>query len=186
MKPLHQLEHWLLRPEARQNTGLYHVSDFRSLFPGMSPNAYRAVIHRAERRGLLERVCQGVYQFTGAPDASGRILFHAAALMRARHFNYISLETVLSDAGVISQVPMGWITLVSTGRTATVSCGRYGTIEFIHTERSMADIAGQLTYDHDCHLFRASVDLAVDDMRRFNRKATADLILPQEPTDEHL
>ncbi len=30
----------------------------------------------------------------------------AAAPLRARELNYISLETVLSDAGVISQVPM--------------------------------------------------------------------------------
>jgi len=33
-------------------------------------------------------------------------------------------------------------------------------IEFIHTERSPSDLAGQLTFDVDRHLWRASVPLA--------------------------
>ena len=39
----------------------------------------------------------------------GLVLFHAAARLRAGGFNYISQETALSDAGVISQVPINWI-----------------------------------------------------------------------------
>ena len=31
-------------------------------------------------------------------------------------FNYISLETALSDEGVISQIPINRITIMSTGR----------------------------------------------------------------------
>jgi hypothetical protein len=120
-------------------------------------------------------VCQGVYQYAGAPDNSGLILFRAAALVRARHFNYISLETVLSEAGVISQVPIAWITLVSTGRSTTLNCGRFGTIEFVHTERAMSQVIGELSYDPDRHLYRASPELALADMHRFNR-STIDMI----------
>lgn len=177
MQPLQRLEQWL-RNQAREsgdNARLYTAVTFRPLLPDLSAGAYRAVIRRAEQRGLLERVCQGVYQYTGNPDQSGLILFHAAALLRAQHFSYISLETALSDAGVISQVPMAWITLVSTGRTATLNCGRFGTIEFVHTERPMAQIEDELTYDSRCHLFRASTALAMADMRRFNRP-TLDLV----------
>jgi len=54
---------------------------------------------------------------------AGLVLFHTGARLRASGFNYISLETILSDAGVISQIPMNWITLMSSGRTTTVSCG---------------------------------------------------------------
>ncbi len=146
------------------------------MYRGLTP-----MFHRAEKRGLLERVCQGIYQYAGAPDNSGLILFHAAALLRARHFNYISLETALSDAGLISQMPIAWMTIISTGRSAEVSCGRFGTIEFIHTERAMSQIADHLTYDSDRHLFRASPELALADMRRFNR-STIDLV--QEPEDD--
>jgi predicted transcriptional regulator of viral defense system len=182
MQPIQQLERWLL---ASQSTGsgsgcLYSIATFRALFPELSQGAYRAVIHRAEKRGLLERVCQGIYQYAGAPDNSGLILFHAAALLRARHFNYISLETVLSEAGLISQIPIAWVTVVSTGRSAEISCGRYGAIEFVHTERPMSNVIDALNYDSSRHLFRASPHLALADMRRFNR-STIDLV--QETDD---
>jgi len=176
MQPIQRLEQWLLTSHSTRTGCVYSTASFRSLFPDLSPGAYRTLLHRAEKRGVLERVCQGVYQYAGAPDNSGLILFHAAALLRARHFNYIGLETVLSEAGLISQIPMAWITLVSTGRSATVNCGRFGTIEFVHTERAMSQIIGELSYDSARHLYRASPELALADMRRFNR-STIDMIL---------
>jgi hypothetical protein len=172
MQPIQHIEQWLRNSQSSGHGHLYTAASFRSLFPGLNPGAYRALIHRAERRGLLERVCQGVYQYSGSPGETGLILFHAAALLRARHFNYISLETALSDAGLISQVPMAWITIVSTGRSAQIDCGRFGRIEFLHTKRSMSGIVGELTYDSDCHLFRASPKLALEDIRRFKRPTT--------------
>lgn len=180
MQPIQRLEQWLLASHTTGAGVLYTTASFRSLFPDLSQGAYRAIIHRAEKRGLLERVCQGIYQYAGAPDNSGRILFHAAALLRARNFNYISLETALSEVGLISQVPLAWITVVSSGRSTQVSCGRFGTIEFVHTERPMSRVIDELSYDADCHLFRASPALALADMRRFNR-TTIDLL--QEPDD---
>lgn len=180
MQPIQGLEQWLLASHSNGAGCLYTAASFRSLFPDLSQGAYRAVIHRAEKRGLLERVCQGIYQYAGAPDNSGLILFHAAALLRARHFNYISLETVLSEAGLISQIPMAWITVVSGGRSAQIGCGRFGTIEFVHTKRPMSRVIDDLSYDAACHLFRASPGLALADMQRFNRP-TIDLV--QESDD---
>ncbi|MFC3852777.1 type IV toxin-antitoxin system AbiEi family antitoxin [Salinispirillum marinum] len=178
MQPIKRLEQWLLTSHINSSGRLYSTAAFRSLFPELTQGAYRALIHRAEKRGLLERVCQGIYQYVGAPDTSGLILFHAAALLRARHFNYISLETVLSEGGLLSQIPMAWITVVSTGRSAEISCGRFGTIEFVHTERTMSLVIDELSYDPRCHLYRASQSLALADMRRFNR-STMNLV--QEP-----
>src|SRR5699024_9194228 len=146
MQPLRQLENWLRQEQVENHGNLYQAGDFRSLYPGSSDGAYRALIHRAERRGLLERVCQGIYQYVGAPDTSGRILFHAAALLRVRHFNYISLQSALREAGVVSQLPMGWLSLVSTGRSASVDCGRFGTIYFLLSARPMSPVREQLTY----------------------------------------
>lgn len=180
MQPIQRLERWLLAAHSTGVGCLYSTATFRSLFPDLSQGAYRAVIHRAEKRGLLERVCQGIYQYAGAPDKSGLILFHAAALLRARHFNYISLETILSEAGLISQIPIAWVTVVSTGRSAEISCGRFGTIEFVHTERPMSRVIDELSYDSSRHLFRASQKLALADMRRFNRPT---INLVREPDD---
>ena len=79
---------------------------------------------------------------------AGLVLYHAAAHLRAREFNYLSLESVLSDAGVISQISMNWITLMSSGRN--------------------------YTYDPRVRLWRASVLQALKDMR-LTRRST-DLI----------
>ena len=111
------------------------------------------------------------------------MLFHAAARLRAGEFNYISLETALSDAGVISQAPMNWITIMSSGRKNTIRCGEWGTIEFVHTSRKPAKLRDNLTYDERCRMWRASVSLAMRDMRLtrrsldlVNRETANDLI----------
>jgi len=104
------------------------------------------------------------------PDyPTGYLLFHAAARLRAGEFNYISLETVLSDVGVISQVPMNWISIMSSGRSHVVDCGDYGHIEFVHTSQRPDDVSRELTYDPDRRLWRASVRQALRDMKATRR-----------------
>lgn len=95
----------------------------------------------------------------------GLLLYHAAALLRADKFNYISLETALSDAGVISQIPLNWISMMSSGRSSTISCGEFGNIEYVHTQQKPTFLSPQLTYDHRCGLWRANVHQAIKDMK---------------------
>jgi hypothetical protein len=79
------------------------------------------------------------------------------------------LETVLSDAGVISQVPINWISIMTSGRSHVVDCGDYGHIEFVHTSQRPDDVSAELTYDPDRHLWRASVRQALRDMKATRR-----------------
>ena len=148
---------------------LFSLNDLRSVVSGQSREAFTAMVSRARREGLLERVCRGIYLYPPAYVSDGLILFHTARKLRADHFNYISLETALSDAGVVSQLLQGWITIMSSGRSNRVDCGRHGTIEFIHTKKRPNDLAERLSYDARCHLWRASVGLAIDDMRDARR-----------------
>lgn len=149
---------------------LFASRDFAPAFPELSNSALNALLSRAARSGLLERVTKGIYIYGRTDYGRGFELFHAAARLRADSLNYISLETALSDAGVISQVPLGWITLMSSGRSHTVDCGRFGTIEFVHTERAAGDVEGRVSYDHRCRLWRADVTPAISDMRRTRRQ----------------
>ncbi len=87
-------------------------------------------------------MCRGLYAFNSTSNSNGLLLFHAAAYIKSGEFNYISLETALSDAGIISQVPISHITIMSSGRSNKISCGNFGTIEFIHTSRKPKEIIG--------------------------------------------
>ena len=148
---------------------LYTPDDLRSLSGNLSAGAYRSVLKRAEGAGILKRVCRGLYLYSKSQHHKGDLLFHAAARLRADCFNYISLETALSDAGIISQIPLQWITIMSSGRSSTIRCGQYGTIEFVHTKKAAGDFADALVYDGRCRLWRATPALALRDMRRAGR-----------------
>ena len=137
MQPSKKLEMWLRQHTSKDNY-LIRFRDLRALFPELTDGAYKTLLSRATKTGILTRVARGVYMREGL-NFSGLTLFHIAAFMRASCFNYISLETALSDTGVISQIPFSWITIMSSGRSNKIDCGKYGTIEFVHTSKNPDD-----------------------------------------------
>ncbi len=168
MQPMKYISQWLTE-NANNKRYLFALSDLRALCCDLSDAAFKTLLSRSVRSGLLVRVCRGVYLYKNVAPPDGLLLFHTAALLRADAFNYISLETALSDVGVISQVPMNWITVMSSGRSNTISCGNFGTIEFVHTKQNPVNIMSQLNYDHSCGLWRANVALALKDMKATRR-----------------
>lgn len=168
MQPIKQLTRTLAELASVEHY-LFTLTDLRALLPALSETAFKTLLSRAVSGGHLARVCRGLYLYERVDYPRGLLLFHAAARLRADTFNYISLETALSDAGVISQIPINWITLMSAGRSNIIRCGAWGTIEFVHTRKRPDEVAGQLSYDRRCHLWRASVTLALQDMRATRR-----------------
>jgi predicted transcriptional regulator of viral defense system len=176
MQPLKKIAA-LLGSLADQEHYLFTASD---LLGGMGDvKQLPVVLSRAVKAGLLRRVCRGVYLYPPAAKTLEHVLFHTAARLRPDELNYISLETALSDAGLISQVPMNWITLMSSGRSHVVDCGEFGHMEFVHTIQTPEDLAGELTHDTDRHLWRASVNQALRDMKATLR--SMDLVTVGEP-----
>jgi predicted transcriptional regulator of viral defense system len=166
MQPLQQLSRSLRQLADREHC-VFAASDLAAAVPKCGHLA--GLLSRATKTGLLERVCRGIYLYSVPDYPRGHLLFHAAARLRAGEFNYISLETVLSDAGVISQVPMNWISIMTSGRSHVVNCGAYGHIEFVHTAKRPATVSEELAYDPDRRLWRASVRQAVRDMKATRR-----------------
>jgi len=164
------LSRWLSQ-NANDQHYLFALRDLRPLFPDLSESAFKTLLSRAGDSGLLHRVCRGVYLYKEAYGQDGLLLFHIASLLRADMFNYISLETVLSDAGIISQIPINLVTLMSSGRSNFISCGKFGSIEFIHTQQKPLELMSQLTYDNSCGLWKASVYLALRDMKMTRRNS---------------
>jgi predicted transcriptional regulator of viral defense system len=166
MQPVRQLAQRLRHLADREHC-VFAASDLRAAVPECGHVA--GLLSRAVKTGLLHRVCRGIYLYPVPDYTPGHLLFHTAARLRAGEFNYISLETVLSDAGIISQVPMNWISLMTSGRSHVVDCGDYGHIEFVHTAQRPNDVSSELTYDADRRLWRASVRQALRDMKATRR-----------------
>lgn len=168
MQPMKFLRNWL-----EQNAGAEHYlfssHDLRPLFFNMSDSNFKTLLSRSVHAGLLLRVCRGLYAYRKEIPVDGLFLFHVAAYLRSNNFNYISLETSLSDVGIISQVPINSITIMSSGRSNTVSCGEFGFIEFVHTTQKPADIVDLLSYDSQRGLWRANISLALRDMKVTHR-----------------
>ena len=148
---------------------LFTVSDFYSIFPTLQKNAFKTLLSRAQAEGIIKRICRGIYIYDSVDYPRGLVLFHAASRLRAEHVNYISLETALSDEGIISQIPINRITLMSSGRSSIINCGNLGSIEFIHTKKKPDSIAGRLVYDFSCRLWRANIELALEDIKDVGR-----------------
>lgn len=148
---------------------LFTLQDLRALLPSLSKSAFKTLLSRGVKEGYLIRVCRSLYLYKRIIPTNGLILFHTAARLRANDFNYISLETVLSDSGIISQQPINWITIMSSGRSNKITCDHFGTIEFIHTNQKPSEICDELYYDNRCKLWRASIKQAVRDIRATKR-----------------
>lgn len=168
MQPIEQLKETLAALPNNPAGNFFTLSDLRAVLPELSTGAFKTLLSRAAKKKLLKRVCRGVYA-DNRNKATGLELYHIAARLRAHAFNYISLETALSDAGVISQIPLQWITLMSSGRSQIIDCGNIGHIEFIHTKKTPEQVAKQLHYDSRAHLWRANVALALEDMKHTQR-----------------
>jgi hypothetical protein len=107
--------------------------------------------------------------------------------LRPREISYVSLETKLSEAGVISQITTV-LTCMTTGSPGWFETP-WGAIEFTHTDRSIrigTDVIAQ-----DDGTFEATLRTAVRDLRRVGRnldliddETLAEVIIEEEDRHE--
>lgn len=169
-----------LQEIASEQRYLFTPSDLAGLMPEKTDPALKSLLSRLVSRGELARVCRGLYRPVWIDISHGWILHHAAARLRAGTFTYLSLESVLSEAGVISQIPMQTLTLMTRGRGGEIRCGRLGRIAFTHTAQTPEQVMNHLSYDPDRRLWIADTELALRDLRQTRRN----LDLIQELPDE--
>lgn len=158
-----------LRAISDEQRYLFTLSDLASLLPGMGHSAFKSLLSRLVSRGELVRVCRGLYRPAWMDPPHGVLLYHAAARLRAGTFTYLSLESVLSEAGIISQIPMQSITLMTRGRKGDFDCGTMGHISFTHTAQTPVQVMGKLSYHPERRLWVANVEQALRDIRQTGR-----------------
>lgn len=133
-----------------------------------SDNTLRHGLARHVHSGALMRLAKGVY---ANPDARSRpigyVLEDMIKHLRPDEFSYVSLESRLSEFGVISQVPAR-LTVITTGRSQLFQTPM-GTIEFTHTTRSVEILHPRTKYSLERRTFLASPVLAYEDLRHVGR-----------------
>lgn len=151
---------------SRRGRYVFTRQDLGRIFFEERPGTVQAGLDRLVRDGLLERPVRKVYVCPmGRCDSYA--LEHVAKAMRRGEFSYVSLESALSEYGVISQIPAACLTVMTTGRK-----GRYGTpygdIEFTHTKRPAAAILAGVR-DVGRPLRLATAACALRDLKRTGR-----------------
>ena len=138
------------------------------LFANDSSKAFAAGLGRLVRAGLLVHACRGVYVNPHAQSLDSRVIERVAQALRPAAYNYVSLESRLSEAGAISQILLDRLTVMTTGRKGTYRTP-YGVIEFTHTKRPVADVLARIGREEDRPLRVASPAVAWRDLKRVGR-----------------
>lgn len=151
----------------RQGRYVFTKRDFEKIFHEDSPRAVRAGIQRLVRAGILERAIKGIYVNPLARSKGSSTLELVARSLRRGEYNYVSLESALSEYGAISQIPPDRITVMTTGRKGEYKTP-FGVIEFTHTKRPVKNIVDSIR-DVGRPLRLASKQAAFRDLKRVGR-----------------
>ena len=143
--------------------------DIEKLFPDEDEKTLEKSLQRMVKDGLLVKAARGVYVNAAAARRSpDRIIEEVAIALRPGRLCYLSLESMLSEYGVISQIPLSHLTVMTTGASGTHDTP-YGVIEFTHTKRSRSDVLERSVYLNDRPLRIAKKWAAVQDLFRVGR-----------------
>lgn len=151
-----------------QGRYVFNLYDLAKMFPVDKVKTLHEGLRRMVRAGLLVRACRGIYVNGNARSFDTYVIEHIAKALRRGEYNYVSLESMLSEYGLISQVPIDSLTVMTTGRSGTYKTP-YGVIEFVHTSRSGDGIRNSMQSMPERPLRVAKKDAAVRDLKRVGR-----------------
>ena len=129
--------------------------------------ALKATLQRMTRDGLLIRGAKGIYVNALSRHLGENTIELVAKQMRRGEYNYISLESALSAYGLISQIPVDRLTLMTTGRSGEYRTP-FGVIEFVHTKRPLSVLLDSMIV-RERPLRFATKAAALRDLRRVGR-----------------
>ena len=158
----------VLRRWDKQGRYVFTRRELAKLFAEDSPKTFTEGLNRLVRGGLLQRAARGIYVNPHAHSFDSHVAERIAKALRPGEHNYVSLESMLSEYGEISQIPIDRLTVMTTGRKGTYQTP-YGVIEFTHTKRPVSDIISQIKQVAGRPLRIASREAAWRDLKRVGR-----------------
>ena len=167
MKSLELLNR-LKQLELQTQTALFSYNQAKVLFADESEKTMYTALCRHAKNGVIERVCKGVWLNPLSSLANNDTrLEELALLLRPDHYNYVSMETVLSQASIISQQMFGYLTVMTTGSSKIIKA-TFGTLEFTHTKRDLIELSRH-SVPGGHKLPWANIDTAYRDLKRSGR-----------------
>ena len=156
--------------------------DIEKLFPYETEKSMGKSLQRMVGDKLLVRAARGVYVNPAAASRNpGSTIEEVAKALRPGKLCYLSLESMLSEHGVISQIPVSYLTVMTSGASGTHTTP-YGVIEFTHTKRSRPQMLARTVYVKGRPLRIAKKRAAVQDLLRVGRNT--DMLDPDELAEE--
>jgi len=146
---------------------VFNKKDLTKLFPNENLKTLEASLLRLVKTGVLQRACRGIFINKNAQSFDAYTIEHIAKILRRGHYNYVSLESILSEYGLISQIPLDRLTVMTTGRSGLYKT-LYGVIEFTHTKRSVMNVL-ENTITTERPLRVATPEAALRDLKRVGR-----------------
>lgn len=161
---------------------LYTPTMFRILFPDETDSSLKMSLRRHVKSGLLKKVKKGLYANERARCAPADKLPALVPHLKPGEINYVSKHNRLSELGVISQMPLNSLAVMTSGTSQTFkTC--YGTVTFTHTQRPIGFILDHTELDQETGLLVADRELALRDGLRSGDKALKELINEQLQKD---
>lgn len=154
--------------DAKHQRFLFSTADLSFIFPEDQPKTLEKSINRLIKSGVLERLTKGLYLFSYAKNKAPYFIESIALMLRRYEYSYVSLESALSEYGLISQVPLGHLTVMTSGRSGLYTTP-YGKIEFTHSDRTFSDLDKRCTVIDGRPLPMATEESALSDLKRVGR-----------------
>lgn len=144
------------------------AKQLRLFFPNESKSVFSVGLNRQVKNGLLVKLCNGLYFNKRSRHIPPNFLEYVATKIRAKETFYLSLESVLSENGLISQIP-NRLTFISSSRSQIFHTP-YGIIEFVKTsKKEFFDKKNGVVYNENRGIFEASVERAIKDAYQHRR-----------------
>lgn len=146
---------------------VFSLPTLKRLFPQDEKRALLKALNTHQCAGVITRVAKGLYVNPRARSMPSDVLVTLATFLRPWDTNYLSLESVLSDSGWISQIPSR-MTFMTTGRSQTFKTP-YGTLEFTHTAQKLDKWRQDVVFDKQRRILVATPARAYRDLKRAGR-----------------
>lgn len=143
----------------------FRLNAIRMYFNNEDEKSIQIALNRHTKNGIITQCARGVY----ANPRGKKPLFvreYLALMLREQFTFYLSLESVLSEEGLISQIP-NRLTFVSKDRSRVFNTP-YGILEFVHSEKK-DDFLKDCYYDNKRLIWVASKEKAIKDLYRHRR-----------------